>query len=435
MTQAAEANAAGRIALSSINNAGIAALTQPLMMAGAQVDHSDYSFTDAANNILLGGLIGGAFHAGGEILGGGFSRFTRKPEAPTIENPPEADFKLNESAPTEASPLETAPTEATGLPLDRPRDAGQNQALADQMASRLGDQDLAHVSDALNPNAMSAAWDSAHEVARSIGGDENLSTEQKQEGVTALNRFISEMNDHAGSLQYQPIDSAKVITGEGGTGGDLSKFYAQLHPAVDSVSDALEMYRKLSDAKAVRQGDLPGTTPSIIGSHEAVDMTPMQDGSTARGMLRAAAASMDSSHSLHPQAAQDLVATSRPRVIADLTKQLGRAPTEPEIEATINKRSSEFMENKSKGKYDPKIEPIEPAELAHATPTEAFKAADKGDYAAAAKLEEAHVKALENDPAFKPPESALEEINQPVKTLQTIKNLLTSFAKCVADNS
>jgi hypothetical protein len=429
LTRSVESSAASRIGAAALQNAGAVALTQPIIMAGAQADHTDYTFADAAGNILFGGLLGAGLHGIGEVAGMGFRRFLLPPDSPSTAAPGSASGFDLDGQPAAGAPQ----SEGAGLPLDLPRDASQNQALADQMAQRLGGQDLESVTAALNPSAMTAAWDSASEVGRDIGADENLSPEQKQDGIGSLNRFIGEMNDHAGSLQYPPIDSAKVISG-GGNGGDLDSFFSQLHPAVDSISDALQNYRTLQDLKALRASS-GGTIPAILGSQERVDLSALQDGSTARGMMRAGAASMDSTHSLSPAAASDMLAASRPRVIDDLTQQLNRKPTEDEIGSAIEQRSQQFMDNKAAGKYSPHVQPLEPIDASHATPEEIQKAVDRGDYETAAKLTDQHTQALEQDPAFRMSETAKAEVNAPVEKLSTIKSLIEDFTACVAQEA
>lgn len=80
VAHAAESSMAARTAVASINNASAIALVQPIVYAGAQQDHIDYSFQDAAENVLFGGLLGGGLHLGGEAIGGLFRGFKGDPD-------------------------------------------------------------------------------------------------------------------------------------------------------------------------------------------------------------------------------------------------------------------------------------------------------------------------------------------------------------------
>jgi hypothetical protein len=62
-------SAIGRISGAALNNASAVALTQPILLAGAEQDHSDYDFSQAAQNVLFGGLLGAGLHGLGEGIG------------------------------------------------------------------------------------------------------------------------------------------------------------------------------------------------------------------------------------------------------------------------------------------------------------------------------------------------------------------------------
>jgi hypothetical protein len=265
LTRSLEESTAQRIGAAALQNAGAVALTQPLIMAGAQADHTDYTFADAALNVAMGGLLGAGLHGVGELADAGLTRLLRPPvEVPALDQGEAPHFDLG------------------------------------------------------GPEAM--------------------------------------------------------------------------------------------------QAQAPA---------------PLADGSTARGMLRAGVAAMDSTHTLAPEATEDMLAASRPQVISDLTEQLGRPPTEDEIGSTIEQRSQQFMENKAAGQYDPAVQPIEPFDTTHATPDAIQAAVDKGDYATAAALSEKHANSLEQDPSFKIADDERAAIDQPESDLAAVKSAISDFLGCV----
>lgn len=65
-----KASVLGRIGLTGVDNATGTALMQPLILAGAQQDHQDYSFVDAAKDVLYSAAIPALLHAGGSAFSG-----------------------------------------------------------------------------------------------------------------------------------------------------------------------------------------------------------------------------------------------------------------------------------------------------------------------------------------------------------------------------
>ena len=128
----------GRTVGSSLNNASMVALQQPIILAGDMQEHIDYSYQDGANQVLYGGLLGGALHGVGEALGANWSAF-RKPQGATVrtatnvgldgvENGYDASGLSNDVLRTDRSVVEPELASELGRPPTEPEIQAEVQA-------------------------------------------------------------------------------------------------------------------------------------------------------------------------------------------------------------------------------------------------------------------------------------------------------------------
>lgn len=158
--------------------------------------------------------------------------------------------KTGQPTPEPASESTEQPTPESAPPEQDIPDVGfqQNKALALQMAARLSDQDLSKISISLDPKPIQAAVTSVQETARDIGAAEDISPDQKKQAVDSANKYIDRINSYLGSTQYFPLEADKVIENNStaSADGSLNDYYANHHPAVADVTDALDAYEKIS---------------------------------------------------------------------------------------------------------------------------------------------------------------------------------------------
>lgn len=125
------------------------------------------------------------------------------------------------------------------------------QAIANQIAEHLTEQEVGETATKLQEPHINAAVESMQEMGRTIGASDRFTPEEKQAHVANVNDFIGKVNEYLGSQQHMPLDPDKVIQDVPQTGpSNMQALAANLHPAVDSVMDGLDEYKNLKQHKA-----------------------------------------------------------------------------------------------------------------------------------------------------------------------------------------
>ncbi len=195
LTSMAQETAWGRTAASAFQNAGAVALAQPILMAGAQEDHIDYSFGDAAQNILFGGLIGGAIHGGGEILGG-IARSTVRAAAAQEASGALSPVLLRDLASTNRDAVVDDLTNQNGVPPTD--DQIQTETLARQQAIH-----EKAVAGAYNPDPAPP-----EEAALPGNADDELGTALHAEDYGTAAAILKRQTDELGADPFSAVSEA-----------------------------------------------------------------------------------------------------------------------------------------------------------------------------------------------------------------------------------
>lgn len=224
-------------------------------------EQRDYTMADFLSSMVQGGLMYGSLHT----LHGGVADLFDKAE----NFRPQGFERFKKTTPVE---INAAP-ESVAIPIspDAPVDHGVNQEIADNMARRYSESDLQTVAAGLTDSNIQASVHSISQMAKDVGTSEVFSTADKVSMIERVNAFIKEVNDFTGYQAHPLLDPARIIHDDkkAPSRGRYSaeEFYAELHPAVDVVSDALSAYRNLKQLKAERVGKTgPETAPRFLDS-------------------------------------------------------------------------------------------------------------------------------------------------------------------------
>jgi hypothetical protein len=157
----------------------------------------------------------------------------------------------------------------------------------------------------------------------------------------------------------------------------------------------------------------------------------------ARGMMRAGAKSADDGSGIAPELASDFVNASRPQVAQDLQDQLGRVPTEDEVQTEMGTRQDAITQKQMDGGYAkvlPQVGDVEPPvdSDALAVNDQVNTALQNDDYAGAAKAMKQHTDALESDPDIPLTDEEKQAANEPIDNFNQTKSLLDDFVGCVS---
>jgi len=127
---------AGRFAGSSLNNAAAVALTQPIILAGSDQMHQDYTFGDAAGNVIMGGILGAGIHGLGEVAGATWRGAMRAAGA-SLETGDRADLMGQDILAADRSQVIKDLTEQNGMEPSEPEIEAESQARQQQFVDNM----------------------------------------------------------------------------------------------------------------------------------------------------------------------------------------------------------------------------------------------------------------------------------------------------------
>lgn len=297
------------IGAQAMQGAAGAALLEPIIYSRAYREQADYSLIDSGINILFGGAMGAFFpalEAGGrkvislgiadpnlkaKILEGGIYReanafhTTVSDPAPlpitdkrTFLDTSTIEAVYRAASAREAEGMSLSPTEHnailnldTGkiradleagreLTFDEYTAAVERQSIAEQMASRFSDEQLAGAASLINDNAMQAAHKSALDTFNRIKFAD-IPEKARVEALQTVAKFVDDLNAHAGYQAFTPPVLPKEnqtklnkLSGLSSADKSVDAILADMHPAVASVTDGLEAFRAMNDLKAEKLG-------------------------------------------------------------------------------------------------------------------------------------------------------------------------------------
>lgn len=246
------------ISAQAMQGAAGALLVEPIIASRAWREQADYTAADSAANILFGAGLGATFPAFDALL-----RTTARPFAGSYRLLSDfseggiyrdsrsyfADVKTPTPSPLPQLPTAGVDRVAWAERLSGADRSGVNQAIAEQFATRLANDDLNAVVANLTPNRIQAAVNSANQIYRELS-TANIPAKQKSEAMDGLRKFIADVNEHHGYQAFTPLPDRKPSAL--GSPESLDDFIGRLHPAFDAVADALEKAKSLSDLSVSR---------------------------------------------------------------------------------------------------------------------------------------------------------------------------------------
>jgi hypothetical protein len=376
MAKAIEATTAGRVTAAGVQNAGAVALTQPILLAGAQQDHADYTFGDAAMNVLFGGLLGAGLHGAGEALDATVARGMLRIGAKAMDDGQSVHPQLAEDMVNLARPQITEDL------IERLNPDYQQPALGFQST------DFKDALDTLNLQRSSR-----------IPFVESGNTKTADD---ALSDFA--VNPQVGRVT-EALDKLDKV-------GDISKGMSNREARqLTAITHGLQPL-DLSESMALAAQEAERV-------REANNIQPEEKEKIIQS-LREFGNQVDDLNKKIPSV----------RTVREM-RQL-RIPTESQIAAETTARGDSIVQGIQSGKYDVPSGTMEPIGDTDAIAVQAkLDSLDENDLEGKSAVLKAHTTALENDPALNLSDAEKEEVNKPIQEYQKAKKLIDDFQTCV----
>lgn len=224
----------------------------------------------------------------------------------------------------------------------REQEIETNSALAEALATRLNEEELQRVVANLSEHRIQAAIISARRTYDDIVSA-NAPAGEKRDALAALRKFVDEVNEYYGYRAYDPLPkSSRVFRGDTGIRDNVDTILGTMHPAVDSVSDALETLKSLSGKINVERLTDGNGAPAIL--RRRPDLTFFQQNLSAEtngAIYRALSARIEEGKSLSSREIEAMVNLDPNKIRADI--EAGRKMTMAEFQLWKSEEPDRLM--------------------------------------------------------------------------------------------